>query len=173
MNIAALASQNKEPAFGLIMLVLLFDTDPSRTNDPWGDNAGTVGLTQEQLLRDLSIAFEGNHPDSREHWHSNPWKMPGEVMRLLPHSRMVIAKLDILYSSQVTFKIRLQAEGVRLHAIEVDGLHQVKDMDQGTEAGRQVREYGRQVSSEFIELDKFLAGSEHLDDPSVLNFGTN
>ena len=131
------------------MLVPLVNTDPSRTSDPWGENAGTIGLTQEQLLRDLSTAFESKHPDSREHWHSNPCKMPSEVMRLLPHSHIVIAKLDILYLSQVAFKNRLQAEGVKLHAIEVDGLHQVKDMDQETEAGRQVRDYGKQISSEF------------------------
>ena len=147
------------------MLVPLINTDPSRTSDPWGENAGTIGLTEEQLLRDLSTVFEGEHADSREHWHSNPCKMPGEIKKLLPYSHMALAKLDILYPSQLAFKDSLQAEGVKLDAIEVDGLHQVKDMDRETKAGQQIRHYGRQISSEFMELHKRLASSEYVDIP--------
>lgn len=71
---------------------------------------------------------------------------------------MVLATLDILYKSQVEFKDRLQAQGVEVGWMEVDGLHQVKDMDKVTEAGRAVREYIKQQSIEFAKQAKCSTG---------------
>jgi hypothetical protein len=42
--------------------------------------------------------------------------------------------------------------------MEADGLHQVKDMDQVTEAGREVRQYITQKSTEFVKHAKCFAG---------------
>jgi hypothetical protein len=56
------------------------------------------------------------------------------------------------------FKNRVQAQGVKVGWMEVDGLHQVKDMDQVTEAGRTVRQYVKEMSSEFVKHAKCSAG---------------
>jgi len=62
---------------------------------------------------------------------------------------MVSATLDILHKSQVLLSNRLRAQEVEVDWMEADGLHQVKDMDQFTEAGRAVRHYVTQMSVEF------------------------
>jgi acetyl esterase/lipase len=84
--------------------------------------------------------------------------MPDEVVRVLPSTTMVFATLDILYKSQVEFKNRLQAQGVEVGWKEVDGLHQVKDMDQVTGAGRAVRQYVTQESIKFVKDAKYSTG---------------
>jgi acetyl esterase/lipase len=84
--------------------------------------------------------------------------MPDKVVRMLPRTIMVFATLDILYKSQVEFKNRLQAQGVEVGCMVVDGLHQVKDMDQVTEAGRAVRQYVTQKSIEFVMHAKCFIG---------------
>jgi acetyl esterase/lipase len=104
-------------------LVQLINTDPDLADNPWGENEGTPGLTPNRLLGDLKIAFEREDPDFRNHGPSNPWKMPEEVVRMLPRTIMVSAKLDILYKSQVEFKDCLQAQGVQVDWMKVDGLH--------------------------------------------------
>lgn len=152
ITVAAVAARNEEPAYGLIGLVPLVDTDPDLADDPWGDNEGTIGLTPDRLLGDLRTAFEGQHLDCRDHWHSNPCRMPDEVVRVLPRTVIVLATLDILHKSQVEFKDRLQAQGVEVDCLEVVGLHQVKDMDQVIEAGRRVRKFIKEKSIEFVEL---------------------
>lgn len=149
MIVAAIVARNAEPVYGLITLVPVINTDPDLTNDPWGKNERTVGLTPEQLLEDLKLVFQGELPDDRDHWHCNPLKMPDEVVRMLPAMIMVSAKLDILYQSQVAFKNRLQARGVKVDWSDFDGLHQMKDMDQVTDAGRAVRQHVTQKSREF------------------------
>lgn len=78
---------------------------------------------------------------------------------MLPSTIMVFAKLDILYKWQVEFKNRLEALGVVVSWKEVDGLHQVKDMDQVTEAGREVRRYISQKSIQFVEYANRSAGN--------------
>lgn len=148
--VAAIAARNNEPVYGLIALVPLIDTNPNLADDPWGDNENTIGLTPDRLLSDLNAAFKDDDPRVRDHWHSNPRQMPDEVMRSLPRVIMVLAKLDILYRSQWEFKTRLQAQHADLSYIKVNGLHQVKDLDCVTEAGREVRRYIRQVSKEFM-----------------------
>lgn len=151
ISLAAITAQNGEPAYGLITLVPLTDTDPDLTDKPWGENQNSLGLTPDRLLGDLKTTFEEKHPDSRDHWHSNPCKMSDEAIRLLPSTIMVVAKLDILYRSQTKFKNRLQAQGVEVDWLEVDGLHYVKDMDKVTEAGRAVRQYIKHISIEYAE----------------------
>ncbi len=151
---------NEIPAYGLIGLVPLIDTDPDLAKDPWGDNESTVGLTPDRLLGDLRTVFEAEYPGCRDHWHSNPSKMPDEVIRMLPRTFMVSAKLDILYQSQVELSNRLQAQRVEVDCPEVVGLHQVKDMDQVTEAGRRVRRYIKEKSIEFVELAKRRRGRD-------------
>ena len=152
--VAAITARNAEPVCGLITLVPLTNTDPHLADDPWGENETTIGLTPDQLLGELRLAFEGEHPDYRDHWHSNPWKMPDEVVRMLPTVIMVSAKLDILYQSQVAFKNRLQAQGVKVDWRAFDGLHQVKDIDQVTEAGCAVRQHVTQKSIELARHAK-------------------
>jgi acetyl esterase/lipase len=139
-------------------LVPLIDTDPDLADNPWGENEGTLGLTPAPLLGDIKTIFEGEHPNFRDHWHSNPCKMPDEAVIMLPKTIMVSARLDILYKSQVRFKDRLQAQGVEVGWMEVDGLHQVKDMDQVTKAGRAVRQYVTEKSIEFVKQAKCSAG---------------
>ena len=138
----------------MIALVPLINTDLDLADNSWGENESTLGLTPDRLLGDLKTTFEGRHPDYRNHWHSNPYKMPDEIIRMLPKTIMVFATLDILYKSQVEFKNRLQAQGVEVDWIEVDGLHYVKDMDQVTKAGRAVRQYITQKSTEFMKHAK-------------------
>ncbi|KAK5083833.1 hypothetical protein LTR05_006339 [Lithohypha guttulata] len=148
--IAAIAARNDEPVYGLIALVPLIDTDPNLAGDPWGDNENTVGLRPTRLLSDLNAAFNDD-PRFRDHWHGNPYKMPDDVVSMLPRTIILSAKLDILYRSQSKFKERLRTRGVKVSGIEVDGLHQVKDMDQVTAAGRKARQYILRVSREFIK----------------------
>jgi len=142
----------------LIGLVPLLDTAPDLADNPWGDNESTIGLTPDRLLGDLRTVFEGKYPDCRDHWHSNPRKMPDEVLRVLPRTIMVSATLDILHKSQVLFSNRLRAQGVEVDRMEADGLHQVKDMNQVTEAGCAVRRYVKQKSIEFAKHAKCSAG---------------
>lgn len=149
--LAAIMSQNHELLYGIIAVVPLIDTDPNLAAGPWGKNENTIGLTPRRLLADLDAAFRDKDPGFRVHWHNNPRKMPDEVMKKLPTVVMVLAKLDILYPSQVKFKARLEDQGVNLSWIEVDGLHQVKDMDRVTAAGRKVRQYILEASREFMK----------------------
>ena len=135
----------------MINLVPLVDTEPDLSDNPWGENEKTPGLRPNRLLDDLKTLFEGEHPDFRKNWHFNPFKMPDEVVKELPRTIMVFGTLDILYKSQVKFKNRLQAQGVEVDCMEVDGLHQVKDMDQVTEAGRKVWQYVTQQSVNFVK----------------------
>ena len=155
ISVAVIAAESGEPAFGLIALVPLIQTDPDLADNPWGENESTLGLTPDRLLSDLKTTFDGKYPDCRDHWHSNPYKMSDEVVRMLPSPTiMVFAALDILYESDVEFKNRLQANGVKVSWMKANGLHQVKDMDQVTEAGRKVRQYATQKSIEFVERAK-------------------
>lgn len=156
--VAAVAALNEIPAYGLIGLVSLLDTNPDLADNPWGDNESTIGFTLDRLLGDLRTVFEGKYPDCRDHWHSNPRKMPDEVLRVLPRTIMVSATLDILHKSQVLLSNRLRAQGVEVDWMEADGLHQVKDMDQFTKAGRAVRHYVTQKSVEFVKHAKCSAG---------------
>ncbi|KAK5074437.1 hypothetical protein LTR70_010238 [Exophiala xenobiotica] len=149
--IAAIMARNHELLYGVIALVPLIDTNPDLAASPWGENENTIGLTPRRLLEDLDAAFRDEDPEFRLHWHSNPRKMPDYVMNQLPTVIMVLAKLDILYPSQVEFKTRLEDQGVNLSWIEVDGLHQVKDMDRVTAAGREVRQYILRASREFMK----------------------
>ena len=58
---------------------------------------------------------------------------------------MVLVTLDPLYKSQIEFRNRLSAQGVKVECLEVVGLHMVKDLDLVTEAGRSVRRYVRNM----------------------------
>jgi acetyl esterase/lipase len=135
----------------LITLVPLINTKPDLSNNPWGENESTLRLMPNRLLGDLKTVFEGKHPDCRDHWHSNPSKMPDEVIRLLPRTIMVFATLDILYKSGVKLKDRLQAQGVEVDWMEANGLHQVKDIGQFTEAGHAVMQDITQKSIELVK----------------------
>ena len=153
-------------------MVPLVTTFPDFKGDPWGGNGNTLGLTPDQLLNDLRAVFEGEFPDCRDDWHSDPHKMPDKVMRLLPQSVMVFAKLDILYDSQITFTRRLLAQAVHVDWIEVPGLHQVKDMDRVTEAGRTVRQYIRQKSSEFVRSVRRSAILQDMAAPKAMTIAS-
>ena len=83
--------------------------------------------------------------------------MPDEAVIILPKTIIVSARLDILYKSQVRFKDRLQAQGVEVGWMEINRLHQVKDMDQVIKAGRTVRQYVTEKSIEFIKQAKCSA----------------
>ena len=58
----------------------------------------------------------------------------------------------ILYRSQVAYKNRLQAQEAQIDWTEFNGLHQMKDMDQVTDAGRAMRQYVTQKSIELARL---------------------
>ena len=133
-------------------MVPLLDTAPDLAENPWGDNDSTIGLTPDRLLGDLRTVFEGKYPDCREDWHSNPCEMPDDVLRVLRRTVMVFATLDILHKSQVLFSNRLRDQGVEVDRMEADGLHQVKDMSQVTEAGCAVRHYIVQKTIEFANV---------------------
>ena len=150
-NTAALAAQNNVPAYGLFTQVWLATTNPHTLSSSFGGNKHTLGLKSATLLNDLHAALENEDEEFRDSWHSDPFKMPAEVMKLLPPSVMVYAELDCLFESQMKHKDRLLAQGVDLSWCTVDGLHMVKDMDLETDAGRRVREFVRLKSLEFIE----------------------
>lgn len=97
--IAAVAAQNAEPAYGLIVLVPLVMTDPDLADNSWDENESTVKLTSDRLLSDLRTTFEGKHSDRRDHWHNNSFKMLNEIVKMLSSSIMMFATLDILYKS--------------------------------------------------------------------------
>lgn len=148
--------------YGLVALVPVTNTNPDLANDPWGENKNTVGLTPDRLLRDLSAAFQNESPDFRNHWHSNPCKIPDELMKLLPKMAIVAAKLDILYLSQSEFMGRLKTQNVDVSWIEVDGLHQAKDMDRVTAAGREVRQKVLQWSTGLTRHAAYESAMEGL-----------
>ena len=110
-----------------------------------------IERTHDRLLSNLKAAFKDDDPQIRDHWHSNPIKIPDDIVRMLPRTTMVSAKLDIRCPSQSKFKERFQTRGVRVSGIKVGGLHQVKDMDQVTAAGREVRLYVLQELRDFME----------------------
>lgn len=97
--IAAVAAQNAEPAYGLIVLIPLVMTDPDLADNSWDENESTVKLTSDRLLSDLRTTFEGKHSDRRDHWHNNSFKMLNEIVKMLSSSIMMFATLDILYKS--------------------------------------------------------------------------
>lgn len=172
--IAVIAAQGNQPVYGLIALVPLIDTDPNFADNPWGENENTIGLTSDKLQRALDAAFRDEDPQFRDHWHNNPRKMPNDMIRKLPKMIMVSATLDILFPSQSDFKTRLQAQGVQLSSLEVDGLHQVKDLDRVTVAGREVRKYILQASRDFMKLaasppDRGLAVVTRLQPEGAIN----
>ena len=138
-----MAAEQGEPAHGLITVAPLVDTNPGYAVDAWGENIDSLGLTPLRLLGELRRLFESNLAD-RNHWRYNPSRMPSWVIQTLPETVMVLATLDPLYKSQMKFWSHLNAEGIKVHWLAVDGLHMVKDMDQVTEAGRQVRQYVKQ-----------------------------
>jgi len=154
IGVAGIAGRNNEPAYGLIGIVPLIVTNPDLADDPWGENDNTLGLTPDRLMGDLQTAFQGQEPDCRDHWHHNPSQLPDDIIKELPKTTMVFAKLDILYKTQVEFGRRLKDQGVEVDWLEVDGLHYVKDMDKVTEAGRAVRQYIKRVSLEYAEAAK-------------------
>ncbi|KAF2789424.1 alpha/beta-hydrolase [Melanomma pulvis-pyrius CBS 109.77] len=157
ISIAAIVARNGAPAFGLIGIVPLIATDPVLANDPWGENESTLGLTPDRLLAQLKTTFDGEQPGCRDHWHSNPDRMPDQVVIALPKTTMILAKLDILYKSQEQFVRRLLGQGVEVDWIEVAGLHYVKDMDTVTDAGRAVRRYIKNTSIEYTEYAEMWA----------------
>jgi hypothetical protein len=57
------------------------------------------------------------------------------------------------------FRSRLQAQGVLMDWKDFNGLHQVKDMDQVTDAGRAVRQYISQKSIELVGRTKAADGA--------------
>jgi len=140
--------------YGLIGLVPLLNTASDLADNSWGDNESTIGLTPDHLLGDLRTVFKEKYPDCRNHWHSNPRKMPDEVLRVLPRTIMVSATLDILHKLQVLFSNHLQAQGVKVNRMKADGLHQMKDMNQVTEAGCAMRRYVKQKSIKFAKHAK-------------------
>ena len=89
-------------------------TVPDLKEDRWGSNGNTWTLTNDRLRKELSAVFEGEFPDCRHDWHSDPNEMPDQVMRLLPPSVMVLAEFDVLYDSQINFINRLLAQAVTL-----------------------------------------------------------
>ena len=129
-------------------LVPLFDTDPDPAANPWGENVHTVGLEPDRLLEDLEKAFNG---DGRDHWTRNSDKMPNEILKHVPRTVMVLAKLDILYPHSVTFRDRLKKQGVEVESLEVDSIHQVKEL-YNTEQGRKVWEFCTKKYRELIAL---------------------
>lgn len=95
--VAASAARSKEPVYGLISLVADTDTDPGLVGNSWGDTQHTLRLTPDRLLSDLKTAFKDDDAWFCDSRHGNPYEMPGGVMRTLPRTIMVFAKLDILY----------------------------------------------------------------------------
>ena len=100
--------------------------------------------------RDLEVAFQNEDFNVRDNWHSNPRKIPDDVIRILPRMVIVAADLDILFPSQLALKTRLEAQSVSLSWIVVNGLHQVKDLDQVTEAGCEVKQRVLHESKIFV-----------------------
>lgn len=146
-GVAAVAALNGQPTLGMVAIVPVVQTHPGHEN-PWGENEYTPGLVPEKLLNDLEIAFGGVGSEFRDHWHSDPWKMPDETIRKLPRIIIVSARLDILHKSQTEFANRLQTQGVEVKWKTVDGLHQVKDVP--NTAGQEVADYVKQMTIEMV-----------------------
>ena len=141
--LAAMVAHTGEPAYGLMLIVPVPDTDPGYADDRWGENIDALGLTPLRLLSELRKLF-GRYLSDRTDWIYNPSCVPSHVFRNLPTTTMVLATLDPLYQSQVRFRDRLVAESVNVECLEVNGLHMAKDLDEVTEAGRQVRQWMRE-----------------------------
>jgi len=101
-SVGAIAAKNEQPAYGLIALVPLVDTNPDLASNPWGNNENSPGLTSHRLLDDLKAAFEGENPGWRDHWHSNPDSLPfpsygyqPEILLFYPKVRVKTPKLRL------------------------------------------------------------------------------
>ena len=77
--------------------------------------------------------------------------MPKEILKLIPRTVMVLATLDILYLGGVSMKYRLRNERVEVESLEVNSIHQVKELH-NTEDGRKVWEYARVKYCELIDV---------------------
>ena len=95
LSVAAIAALEEPPILGLIAIVPVVQTQPDH-NSAWGKNAYSPGLTPERLLKDLRVSFGGVDPVFRDHWHSDPWAMPDQVLQRLPGLIMVSTSIDIL-----------------------------------------------------------------------------
>ena len=134
----------------------LVTTDFDLTDSPWGENEETVGLTPSRLLSELETAFKEKDSDCRSHWSGDAGKMPEEVLRLLPPTLVTLATFDILRKSGLRFVNDLRASNVDVVCKEFEGLHQVKDMDRVTEAGRALRQY---VCGWLVEMAQRCKGT--------------
>ena len=146
----ALATVVEKPLCIYVVIVPLFNTAPNLQADPWGENSDTLGLTPYRLTKELDQAFKGNE---REHWTRNPARMPNEILKLVPPTVIVRAKLDILYLDGVIFEMCLRRNNVKVDLLEVDSIHQVKEL-YNTEAGRKVWEFCKEKY-----LDIFVSGA--------------
>jgi acetyl esterase/lipase len=134
----ALSFAQDYPVLGAILIVPIFDTNPTDKPDPWGENAGTPGLTADRLLGGLEPTFR---EVSRDDWYYNPSKMPDHVVQELPPMAIALAKFDILYKQGKQFCEEHLQHRHDMRWKTFDGIHQVKDMDQVTAEGRLLREY--------------------------------
>jgi len=67
ISVAAIAAQEKNLVYGLIILVSLVNIDLNLNDDSWGENESIFGLTPDRLLGNLKTTFEGKFPDYWDH----------------------------------------------------------------------------------------------------------
>jgi acetyl esterase/lipase len=96
------------------------------------------GLTPERLLSSLRAAFKGSHEDN---WRKNPSRWSDSRLGLMPPTVFALARHDVLKPEAIAFMHRMRSQGVHVFCDIFDGIHQVKDMDQVTQAGRQIRQF--------------------------------
>ena len=141
MSIAAILAQKEKPVYGLVLVVPLVDTCPDLAVDPWGQNPISFGLTTNRLLNELDERFGGLSGDRRNDWHYNPSKIPGKTIRKMGRITMIVSTFDVLLESQMRFRDQVKSSGPEVEWYQYDGLHMVNNMDQKTQAGRDVRHF--------------------------------
>ena len=140
-----------QPFHGVVAVVPLFDTNPDPRGNPWGLNADAPGLEPDRLMEELNNAFKRVQQDERNDWTINPDRMPKEILQHIPRTVMVLAYLDILYLNGISFKYGLRNQGVQVESLEVNSIHQVKEL-YNTEEGRRVWKYAKEKYCELIHL---------------------
>jgi acetyl esterase/lipase len=133
------AAENGEPVYGVVAFVPLINTNPNPRGMPWGLVEDSPGLPPEKLLGSLNATFK--YTKSRDHWRKNPSRWSDSRLGTLPRMVIGIARHDILRPQTLDFGQRMLAQGANISYICVDGIHQVKDMDQITKAGQQIRKF--------------------------------
>ena len=98
----------------------------------------------------MSKAFTNVSPEFREHWNSDPYRIPDEVLRDWPSTSLIVSHPDSLDKRQMKFRDRLQTQITEVDCKVIDGLHRIRGEHQ-TAVSQEVIRY---VVSETVKIAK-------------------